>query len=193
MKQHTFTRFIVVLTFCLCSCLSSFESIFGSMASGASPLPSKIYEAIVVKVIDGDTLEVKIKLWDDLEKTARLRIRGIDAPELRGKCRQEKILAKRARDHLRAFLGIQKARKKKKKQQAKVFLHNVQPGKYHREIADVFTAQGQNVADELVRAKLARRYLSGKRASWCPQPKAPPPPPSTAGEARVRLDEGRSA
>ena len=185
MKQHTFTRFIVVLTFCLSS--------FGSMASGAPPLPPKIYEAIVVKVIDGDTLEVKIKLWDDLEKTARLRIRGIDAPELRGKCRQEKILAKQARDHLRAFLGIQKARAKKKKQQAKVFLHNVQPGKYHREIADVFTAQGQNVADELVRVKLARRYVSGKRASWCPQPKAPPPPLPTAGEARVRLDEGRSA
>ena len=190
MKQHTFTRFIFVLTFCLSS--------FGSMASGAPPLPPKIYEAIVVKVIDGDTLEVKIKLWNDLEKTARVRIRGIDAPELRGKCRQEKILAKRARDHLRAFLGIQKKNAKKKENQAKVFLHkvflhNVQPGKYHREIADVFTAQGQNVADELVRVKLARRYVSGKRASWCPQPKAPPPPLPTAGEARVRLDAGRSA
>ena len=182
MKQHTFTRFIVALTFCLCSCVS----YFGSMASGASalPLPPKIYEAIVVKVIDGDTLEVKIKLWNDLEKTARLRIRGIDAPELRGKCRQEKILAAQARDHLRAFLGIQKARGQKKKQKAKVFLHNIQPGKYHREVADVFTAQGQNVADELVRAKLARRYLSGKRASWCPQPKV---------RAQVRLDAGRSA
>ena len=121
MKQHTFTRFIVVLTFYLCSCLSSFGSIFGSMASGASPLPPKIYEAIVVKVIDGDTLEVKIKLWNDLEKTARLRIRGIDAPELRGKCRQEKILAKRARDHLRAFLGIRKARKKRKSNRRKFF------------------------------------------------------------------------
>ncbi len=125
---------------------------------------SKIYDAIVLKVIDGDTLKAKVKLWSDLEKIANLRIRGIDTPELRSKCAQEKKLARRARDKLKQILGI-----KKRSDRPEILLHNVAPGKYHRYLADVFTAKGQNVAEALIKAGLARLYLGGKRASWCPR------------------------
>ncbi len=137
--------------------------IFSFEMASAGAAAAKNYDAIVVKVIDGDTLEVRIKLWKDLEKTTRLRIRGIDAPELKGKCAHEKSLAKKSRRHLKHLLGI-----KKKKDRPKVSLHNVRPGKYHREISDLFTQGGQNVGDEMISAGFARPYQRGKRASWCP-------------------------
>lgn len=40
------------------------------------------YPAEVVQVIDGDTFEARVHLWPGLNVTTRVRLRGIDAPEL---------------------------------------------------------------------------------------------------------------
>ncbi|WP_135448968.1 MULTISPECIES: thermonuclease family protein [Tabrizicola] len=56
------------------------------------------YDAEVVQVIDGDTLEVIVALWPGLRAEYRVRVRGIDAPELyRPACREEAELAEVAR------------------------------------------------------------------------------------------------
>ncbi len=38
--------------------------------------------AQVLHVIDGDTFEARVHLWQGLDITTRIRLRGVDAPEL---------------------------------------------------------------------------------------------------------------
>src|ERR1700750_1770804 len=42
--------------------------------------------ADVLRVIDGDTFEARVHLWPGLYVTTRVRLRGIDAPELKARC-----------------------------------------------------------------------------------------------------------
>ena len=55
-------------------------------------------------MIDGDTFEARVHLWPGLNITTRVRLRGIDAPELKARCMEERIKAEAARDALRAIL-----------------------------------------------------------------------------------------
>ncbi len=64
------------------------------------PLPAE-----VISVIDGDTLEVRVHIWLGQDISTRVRLAGIDAPELKGKCDREKDLARRARAYLVTQLG----------------------------------------------------------------------------------------
>ncbi|WAP70646.1 hypothetical protein [Jiella pelagia] len=52
--------------------------------------------ANVVKVRDGDTVEVEAFVWPMQSVHVAVRLRGIDAPEKRGKCEAEKAAAARA-------------------------------------------------------------------------------------------------
>ncbi len=65
----------------------------------AGPVPAQ-----VLSVIDGDTIEVRAVIWLGQVLSTRVRLAGIDAPELRGKCARERALAVRARAYLRARL-----------------------------------------------------------------------------------------
>lgn len=51
--------------------------------SAAEELPGP-FAADVVRVIDGDTFLARVHLWLGLALSTRVRIRGIDAPELKG-------------------------------------------------------------------------------------------------------------
>jgi endonuclease YncB( thermonuclease family) len=112
----------------------------------------------VVSVYDGDTLSVNVPDWPPVVgERVPVRVRGIDAPEIRGRCPQEKAQARVARDVLRRLVG----------DADRVTLRGVERGKYFRLVATVF-ADGKNVADELIARGLARRYDgSGPRAGWC--------------------------
>ena len=115
------------------------------------------YEARVVRALDGDTIVTVISIWLDLEQTAVIRIRGIDTPELKGKCEAEKNLAVRAKEFTATLL-----------RDSKVKVSNVKHDKFGgRYDADVSLVDGRSVADLLVQAGLARKYTSGKRQGWC--------------------------
>src|SRR5690348_11392023 len=58
------------------------------------------FAAEVVRAIDGDTLEVKVQIWLGQELTTSVRLRGIDAPEMKGRCQKEKDMARAAAGHL---------------------------------------------------------------------------------------------
>lgn len=64
------------------------------MANGK---PDYQYEGQVIRVIDADTLRVKAHISPGLEQTVDVRVRGIDSPELKTKCKNEKELAKEAK------------------------------------------------------------------------------------------------
>lgn len=116
--------------------------------------------AEVLRVVDGDTVEVSARIWPQQTVTTLVRIHGIDAPELRGRCRDEIDKATQARDFVASLAPIG----------GMVGLYDVRTGKFAgRVLAAVRTAEGRDLAQELLRTGLARPYDGrGRRASWCP-------------------------
>jgi endonuclease YncB( thermonuclease family) len=120
----------------------------------------------VVSVLDGDTLEVRVHIWLGQELRTRVRLAGIDAPELKGKCTRERDLARRARAYLLARLDPVDAGAGAGG--GAVRLREVRYGKYAgRVLARVETLDGTDLGQELVAAGLARPYDGRRRASWC--------------------------
>src|SRR4051812_18043178 len=72
-----------------------------SLQSDMSRMP---HPAEVLRVLDGDTFEARVHLWPGLDVTTRVRLRGIDAPEMKARCGDERAKAEAARDALRAIL-----------------------------------------------------------------------------------------
>lgn len=137
----------------------------------AGPLP-----AWVVSVIDGDTLEVRVHIWLGQDLNIRVRLAGIDAPELKGKCDREKDLARRARAYLLARLdpadsGVgAKAGAGAGAGAGEIRLREVRYGKFAgRVLARVETLDGTDLGQDLIAAGLARPYDGRRRASWCEQ------------------------
>ncbi len=113
--------------------------------------------AEVLKVLDGDTLVVRARIWVGQDLEIKVRITGIDAPEMRGRCEGEKQLARRARDFVRAAVASGRLR-----------LYQIQYEKYAgRVLARVETEAGRDIGRDLLAAGLARPYDGGKRAGWC--------------------------
>ncbi len=127
----------------------------------AGPLPAQ-----VVAVLDGDTIEVRVQIWLGQELRTRVRLAGIDAPELKGKCDRERDLARRARAYLLDRIGPAAAGAGAGA--GAVRLWEVRYGKYAgRVLARVETLDGTDLGRDLVAAGLARPYDGRRRASWC--------------------------
>ena len=113
------------------------------------------YEAIVISVHDGDTIKAWVYAWPGSIQTVSVRIRGIDTPEIKGKCGKERDQAQRARSMLKSIAA------------GAVTLRNVSLGKYAgRVIADVETLSG-DAGRFMIQSGLARSYRGGKRRGWC--------------------------
>ncbi len=61
--------------------------------------------ADVVRVYDGDTLTVDAHPWPQITVRTSVRVDGVDAPEIRGKCDSEKAMAREARELARETAG----------------------------------------------------------------------------------------
>ena len=66
---------------------------------------SPAYPAEVVRVIDGDTFEARVRVWPGLDVNTKVRLRNIDAPELHARCADELGKAQAARAALEAMLA----------------------------------------------------------------------------------------
>jgi endonuclease YncB( thermonuclease family) len=111
----------------------------------------------VIRTIDGDTFQARVHLSPGLDLTTRVRLRGIDAPELKAACPQELQMAEAATDALRALLG-----------EGEVTIFNIGPDKYNGRVdADVATRKTQNVSTAMLVAGHARSYHGGHRSGWC--------------------------
>ena len=112
----------------------------------------------MLDVLDGDTFIARAKVWPGHAVTVRVRIRGIDAPEMRARCEAEKIAAWRAKEMLAGLVA-----------EGPVAILNIGGGKYYgRVLADVAGANGEDVASVLLRLRHVRRYDGGRREGWCP-------------------------
>ena len=111
----------------------------------------------VVSVYDADSFFITQRNWPEIVgKRIGVRVNGVDSPEIRGKCKQEKEWAKVAKMY--TFNALKNARY--------VELKDVQRGKYFRILATVYI-DNINLADSLIAAGLGRAYNGGKRGGWC--------------------------
>ncbi len=115
------------------------------------------HPAEVVRVLDGDTFEARVHIWPGMDVTTRVRLRGIDAPELHARCDDEHVKAIAARDSLTRILS-----------EGAVGISRIGQDKYGGRVdADVSTAKTADVSAALLERGLARRYSGGRRESWC--------------------------
>jgi len=128
-------------------------------SSQAKPQYGTVTVSKVISVYDGDTFRVNIdSLPPIVGKNIRIRVNGVDTPEIRGKCLYEKNLALKARDFVRGKLANAK----------EIKLTNLQRGKYFRVVANVLV-DGVSLEKELLDNELAYSYDGGKKLSWCKQ------------------------
>ena len=112
-----------------------------------------IKKAFVAKVYDGDTITIitKLRLFGPKYKFS-LRLRGIDAPEMKTKDVYEKKVAIKSRDWLsNKILG------------KKIIIKNLSYEKYGRLLADIFYKNKVSLNKQLVNNKLAVIYDGGKK------------------------------
>lgn len=96
-------------------------------------------------VVDGDTM------WFDGEK---IRLSGIDAPEVKGKCSFETALAAKATRRLSAMLSGEA-----------LTIERSGQDRFGRTLARVQTANG-DAGERMVREGLARPW-TGRKEVWC--------------------------
>jgi endonuclease YncB( thermonuclease family) len=113
--------------------------------------------AEVLRVVDGDTLEVQAEIWLGQSLTVGVRIRGIDAPEMKARCEREKTMAEAATARLAEVTATGTVR-----------LTNIENDKYGgRVLADVLTDDGVALGTVMLKSGLVRAYDGGSRAPWC--------------------------
>lgn len=111
----------------------------------------------VTSIYDADTFRANIKGYPPIVgERMSIRVNGVDAPEIRGKCESEKIAAREAKQFTVEALRSAKT----------IELRNIERGKYFRILADVYT-DGKSLAEGLIKSGHARTYDGGKREGWC--------------------------
>ncbi len=116
----------------------------------------------VTSIYDGDTLRVTIAGWPPVAgNRIAVRVKGIDTPEMRGQCEQEKALARKAKQTTVDMIRSGR----------KIELRNLQRDKYFRLLADVYV-DNKSLGARLKKAGLARAYNGDTKKGWCPAPVA---------------------
>lgn len=110
-------------------------------------------KAQIIRIIDGDTLEVDAHPWPGHAVRVSVRLRGIDTPERRSRCASQRAAAQMARDELeRLVSGFHT-----------VELVNVAGGKYYGRVLADMKAGSRDIASAMLESGHARPYQGGKR------------------------------
>tara|TARA_R100000030_G_scaffold79591_3_gene62464 strand:- start:406 stop:858 length:453 start_codon:yes stop_codon:yes gene_type:complete len=106
---------------------------------------------------DGDTCYVLAPTLPEPLQKMSVRILGIDTPEMRAECAEEKKLALKGRELANKMF----------RSAEKIIFDNLKWDKYGgRVLADVYL-DGKSYKDEIINAGLARPYDGGTKESWC--------------------------
>ena len=123
----------------------------------ATALVRHAHPAELLRVVDGDTFEARVRLWPGLDVTTKVRLRGVDAAELNAHCFEEREKAEAARDALKRILA-----------EGQIGLSQVTLDKYGgRVVAAASTAATPDVSSALIAAGVGRPYTGGRRQGWC--------------------------
>lgn len=131
------------------------ELAVAASPSERAPGPAGL-TASALSVIDGDTLEARVSVFPGQEIVTRVRLAGVDAPERRGRCADERDAAEKATRALGAMV-----------EGRRLTLTEIRGDKYFgRVVARVATERG-DLADALVAGGYGRPYDGGRREGWC--------------------------
>ena len=121
-------------------------------SSRRTPIEGPV-EADLISVVDGDTLLVEARPWPQHSVTVLVRIRGIDAPELKAKCETARRAAIRAKARLADLAH------------GRIRLTNIAGDKYFgRVVATVSTGEIEDIGSSLLAQGLVRAYDGGHRS-----------------------------
>lgn len=112
-----------------------------------------LYNAEVVRVVDGDTFKIKIDLGFEVHIGPKsVRLYGVNAPESRTKNLEEKKMGLAAKEFTDQWI---------KKANNKVKIETIldKNEKYGRILARVWNEAGECLNNEIVKAGLAREYF----------------------------------
>ena len=111
--------------------------------------------AEVIRVIDGDTIEVNAHVWVGQYIRTKVRLLDIDTPEIRRpKCEAERVVGQRAKAMTEDLIGTE------------ILLHNVKMGSFGgRVLAHLETETGEDLGAALIAHSLAVAYKADK--PWC--------------------------
>jgi micrococcal nuclease len=156
---------LLVLAFGLRPVIPAAEGARGFERGASGPAPRRMagpYRAEAIRVVDGDTFEARLRIWFNQEVIVLIRLDGVDAPELKGRCPQETRLAQEARDALTAILTS-----------GAVSVRDLHADKYNGRavaravVADGSSLEGDDVGALLIAGGYARAYDGRARSPWC--------------------------
>ena len=107
----------------------------------------------IVKVVDGDTVDVLIDLGFSVYHKERVRLSGIDTPEMNSKNVLEKEIAKKAKTFITTWL----------KEQKNLTIKTYKDDKYGRLLGEIFGNGGVCVNNLLMEKGFAWDYLTDTR------------------------------
>ncbi len=127
----------------------------GKPLSADMPDEAALQNVDIVSVYDGDTFKINLNcsLAVYCEKVP-VRVLGVDCPEIKGKTEKEKQLAQKAKAFTKQFL-----------ENGPISLTDCDRDKYFRLLCKVKNAQGQNLADELIKRNLGYSYYGGTKST----------------------------
>tara|TARA_Y100000590_G_C15234359_1_gene831294 strand:- start:103 stop:537 length:435 start_codon:yes stop_codon:yes gene_type:complete len=111
------------------------------------------YNAEVLRIVDGDTLDARIDLGFDVHVNKRIRLMGIDTWESRTRDKAEKAKGLAAKARLKELLKVDKNK-------FRLISHGT--GKFGRVLGDIEISVG-NVCDILVEEGHAYSYFGGNK------------------------------
>jgi|TARA_R110000868_G_scaffold381300_1_gene647680 micrococcal nuclease len=111
-----------------------------------------VYNAILERVIDGDTIDVTLDLgFSCFLHKQRVRLAGIDTPESRTRNLEEKALGLKAKKRLvEVCIGSFK-------------IKSLGKGKYGRILGIPYTEDGEDICQMLIKEKHAVEYWGGTK------------------------------
>lgn len=110
------------------------------------------YRCTLVRVIDGDTIDADIDLGFGVRYKERIRLYGIDAPEVRTRDLEEKRRGKLTSARLNTLL---------RQNNNQFFLRSITHGKYGRCVGIIYLERGgKSINNMLIKEKLATPYVS---------------------------------
>ena len=123
------------------------------------PVAAADYEWPVVRVIDGDTVEVDASADMPPElASVRVRLRGVDAPGTwKPKCESERQAGNAATAFTKAALA----------RAGSIVIRDPAWGKYGGRVIANMVLDGETLSARLIAAGLGRPYSGGKRQGWC--------------------------
>lgn len=109
-----------------------------------------VYDALIIDVYDGDTVTAEVDLGFSVKMTMKLRLDGIDTPELRGEEREQGLVV---RDYVRDLILDKQ-----------VILETLKDktGKYGRFLAIIHIPQDDttmNLNEHLLQEGMATKYM----------------------------------